>query len=70
MGNSSAKSSFAGILQRLTTQDLEAADQDFWDLLWKTPLTVEVTAAAAAVIIYFVTVTDWWSRHCRKCLLS
>lgn len=42
MGNSSAKNSFSFILKRLTTEDLDAADQEFWDQLWKTPLTVEV----------------------------
>lgn len=42
MGNSSTKTSFTATLQRLSTEDVDAGDQMFWDLLWKTPLSVEV----------------------------
>ena len=43
MGNSSSKSGFTATLQRLSTEDVDAGDQIFWDILWKTPLTVEVS---------------------------
>jgi hypothetical protein len=49
MGNSSSKSGFALIVQRLSTEDLDAADQEFWDQLWKTPLDVEVDQCASVI---------------------
>lgn len=41
MGNSSSKTGFGKSLQRLSSEDIDAGEQEFWDQLWKTPLSAE-----------------------------
>jgi hypothetical protein len=42
MGNASGKENFDNILKKLTAEDVNPTDHEFWDELWKTTLTVEV----------------------------
>ena len=42
MGGSSSKNAFVDIVSQLLQEDIPGTDHDFWDELWKTPLTVTV----------------------------
>lgn len=41
MGAASSKTIFTNILSRVLVEDVDAANNDFWDELWKTTLSVE-----------------------------
>lgn len=41
MGGSSSKAQFTHLISRLLSADVDPAEHDFWDELWKTPLSTE-----------------------------
>ena len=41
MGGSNSKTQFTHLISRLLSTDVDPADHDFWDELWKTPLSTE-----------------------------
>ena len=41
MGGASSKSVFTGIVKKILTEEVDASNNEFWDELWKTTLTVE-----------------------------
>jgi hypothetical protein len=41
MGGASSKTVFAGIVSRILSEDVDPANNEFWDELWKTNLSVE-----------------------------
>jgi hypothetical protein len=42
MGGVASRETFEQILRRLSTEDVDPGDHQFWDEMWKTTLTVEV----------------------------
>jgi hypothetical protein len=43
MGGVASRENFEQILKRLSTEDVDPGDHQFWDEMWKTTLAVEVS---------------------------
>lgn len=60
MGGSTSREVFEKIVARLSSEDVDPADHQFWDDMWKTTLTVEVEQTRIPLRL---TVAGYFSDH-------